>query len=392
MNAKKTLLIGCGFAWSGRKLKRHPDWACTLVVPHLVGWTRAVVTVAMLTALASVSIAGQDGTTLEGQPASRQSGATEGTPRGAELTDDQIAVLVHVVREEAEKLSANAVPVCIIKGNFHVLGKGTKAKIQLSGNGLRLTGRVTLKGARFGLGSPTALLYDDGDMICNVGSTPLQFHGTKLQEGEYAIARRGTLKKRGIVEKLVEQQGEDSQPKSKGGGKARALDDTVGKSEGGEAILKEATDKAHQMGGRPVYAQWNPGTGFWEFLYEENNRGTVTEVLGGMSMDWILTSERAIVRDGDMLINLSNKLLNIGGVVLGKGECVLREGTILKLTKGERGDLPKAGQSLSEDAQTRESKSILPAYAHELDGKNPVRIRNPNARLLSRCLSRFCFV
>jgi Flp pilus assembly protein TadD len=98
---------------------------------------------------------------------------------------------IEITRQEAKKLSANPIPLCIEENSLMVLGKGTKYNSDMLG-GMTLT----LNDEAFSLSSPTSLLFTVNDLICNICEDPISLKGIALNLGDCILVKDKGLEKK----------------------------------------------------------------------------------------------------------------------------------------------------------------------------------------------------
>jgi len=116
----------------------------------------------------------------------------------AEDTNKCIEDSVMAVRKCAQKNNINPIPICGEKdGTLIVLGEGTEFKMRSLENGssqrlkVGKSGRIVLKSRRL-------LLFDEGDLICNVCNKGLGIHNVYLARGKCALGGSQSIKALGV--------------------------------------------------------------------------------------------------------------------------------------------------------------------------------------------------
>jgi hypothetical protein len=105
---------------------------------------------------------------------------------------------VMAVRKCAQNNNINPIPICGEEdGTLIVLGEGTEFKMRSPENGSPQRVKVG-KSGRFVLKSKRMLLFDEGDLICNVCNKGLGIYNVYLALGKCALRESQSIKALGV--------------------------------------------------------------------------------------------------------------------------------------------------------------------------------------------------
>jgi len=217
--------------------------------------------------------------------------------------------------------------------------------------------------------------FEDGTMLAGAYNKPIEIEGITLNEGEYAIRKAGKFVK--SEQRLGKIQ---NAPKASTAAKLKKISADV-KAEPDAALVKKGRAKAKKLGYNPVPV----------FMNKTNSitivQGTSFSIRNG---SWSLVK-------GDMLINVGPRPVKAGKHTLQQGEyaTVDKDGInkgdtniadlapkqiVKQATPPARKDAPNKSDTNAADLAPKKivKQAALPTYKDDLNGSNPVRVRNPN--------------